>query len=161
MAVVDPVHRYYGRAEGNFTGKHDMLTAIAGLAATACFFNNKALQMSTTEKYLTWSPRIIASAFVGVLAFFSLDAFNGEGSLGEKAGGFLIHLLPAFITVGCLAVAWKYRLWGGVLFLFLGIVFTFYFGTAKNIYNFLLISAPLFAAGALFLLSAAQQKAEA
>lgn len=117
--------------------------------------------MSTTEKYLTWSPRIIASAFVGVLAIFSLDAFSGGGTFGEKAGGFLVHLIPAFITVGCLAVAWKYRLWGGVLFLFLGIVFTFYFGTAKNIYNFLLISAPLFAAGVLFLLSAAQQKVDA
>ena len=116
--------------------------------------------MKTIEKYLTWSPRIIASAFAGLLALFSLDAFEGAEPAGVKLEGFAVHLLPAVITIACLAVAWKYRLWGGVLFLFLGIVFTFYFGTATNIYNFMLISAPLFAAGVLFLLSARKGKGE-
>ncbi|MBX2892290.1 MAG: hypothetical protein KF734_15290 [Saprospiraceae bacterium] len=113
--------------------------------------------MTTREKYLLWSPRIIAIAFAGLLALFALDAFRMDKSLADQFGDFVVHLLPAGVTIGGLAVAWRHRLFGGILFLFLGIVFTFHFGTAQNIYNFLLISAPLFAAGALFLLSAMQQ----
>lgn len=113
--------------------------------------------MTIREKYLLWSPRIIALVFAGWLALFALDAFQMNKSLADQIGDFLMHLLPAFITIGILAVAWKYRLVGGFLFLLLGIVFTFYFGTASNLTNFLLISAPLFAAGILFLLSAKQQ----
>ena len=106
------------------------------------------------KHYLIWLPRVIAALFVVLLVMLSLDAFGGEKGVGKQLGGFLIHLMPAFFTVACLAVAWRYRVVGGLLFVFLGIVFTFYFGTARNIYNFLLISAPLFAAGVLFLLSA-------
>ena len=113
--------------------------------------------MTIREKYLLWSPRIIAIIFAGLLALFALDAFKMNKSLADQFGDFLVHLLPAVVTIACLVVAWKYRLFGGILFLFLGIVFTFYFGTAQNIYNFLLISVPLFAAGVLFLLSAMQQ----
>lgn len=113
--------------------------------------------MTIREKSLLWSPRIIALVFAGLLALFALDAFKMNKSLADQFGDFLVHLLPAVITVGGLVIAWKYRLVGGFLFLFLGIVFTFYFGTASNFYNFLLISAPLFAAGILFLLSAIQQ----
>lgn len=113
--------------------------------------------MTIREKYLLWSPRIIALAFAALLALFALDAFEMNKSLAEQVGGFLIHLLPAFATIAILAVAWKYRVVGGFLFLLLGIVFTFYFGTASKISTFLLISAPLFAAGILFLISAKQQ----
>lgn len=110
--------------------------------------------MQTSKQYLTWTPRVVAMAFAGLLTLFAFDAFEGSTGSGDKLGAFVMHLLPALITIACLAVAWRYRLWGGILFLFLGIVFTFYFGTAGNLYNFLLISAPLFAAGVLFLLSA-------
>lgn len=113
--------------------------------------------MTLREKYLLWSPRIIALAFAALLALFALDAFSMDKSLGEQVGGFLIHLLPAFATIVILTIAWKYRVVGGFLFLLLGIVFTFYFGTTSKISTFLLISAPLFAAGILFLISAKQQ----
>jgi hypothetical protein len=114
--------------------------------------------MTIDKKYLIWAPRILVMAFAALLLLFSMDAFEGSEPLARKTGGFLIHILPALITLGCLVVAWKYRMIGAALFLFLGIVFTFSFGTAKNWSLFLLISAPLFSASLLFFISAQKAK---
>ncbi|MCB0527106.1 MAG: hypothetical protein KDC61_04430 [Saprospiraceae bacterium] len=105
------------------------------------------------QQILRWLPRVVAVVFIGLLILLSLDAFEGERTAGENLIAFLIHLIPAFLCLAALIVAWRYRLAGGVLFLFLGIAFTFYFGTARHFGTFMLISVPLFVAGALFLLS--------
>lgn len=110
-------------------------------------------KISNMGKIMTWLPRGVAFLFIGLLVLLSFDSFSGEISFGQKLLGFLIHLVPAFSVAVCLLVAWKYRLFGGVLFLMLGMVFTIYFGTWKSASHFSLISLPLLVAGVLFMVS--------
>ncbi len=102
---------------------------------------------------LTWIPRIIGLLFTGFMILFSLDAFSGDTSIAQKILGFLLHLIPAFVVGGCLLLAWKYRLLGGVLFMVLGMVFTIYFSTYRTASHFVSVSLPLFVAGILFMVS--------
>ena len=104
-------------------------------------------------RILTWAPRIIAILFIGFISLFALDSFSGDVPVGKQILGFFIHLIPSFVLVACLIVAWKNRIFGGLLFLVVGMVFTIYFGTYKNPTNFLLISAPVLLVGVLFILS--------
>lgn len=100
-----------------------------------------------------WLPRILALLFAGFLALFALDAFSGDLSLGKKLLGFLYHLAPALSVLLFLAVAWRFRLVGGLGFLVLGMVFTIYFDTYRQTANFMMISLPLFVTGVLFMIS--------
>ncbi len=105
------------------------------------------------KKVLTWLPRMVVMAFAVFVSVFALDAFEGKGSFLEQTGHFLAHLLPAFITVAFLLVAWRYRLFGGLLFVVWGLIFTIYFGTHRSVPLFLMFSLPLLVAGFLFMVS--------
>ena len=105
------------------------------------------------KNLFTWLPRILALLFAVELAVLALDAFEGTNSFWEKLLGFFMHLVPALSVTAFLAIAWKFRLLGGVLFLVLGMIFTIYFNAWKTAFGFAMIAAPLFAAGLLFMLS--------
>lgn len=105
------------------------------------------------EKIIYWLPRIIMAVLICFFVLFSLDVFSMEGTFLEKIVGFLMHNIPTFILILLLAFAWKKERIGGILFIILGIVFTFYFNTYQRIDTFLLISFPPILAGALFILN--------
>jgi hypothetical protein len=48
---------------------------------------------------LYWTPRILTIVFILFLGLFALDSFEGEQSLLQKMGGFLIHLIPNFVLI--------------------------------------------------------------
>jgi hypothetical protein len=105
------------------------------------------------KNILTWAPRILAIIFICFISLFALDSFSGEASFSEKIIGFFIHLVPSFMLVACLLVAWKNRIFGGLLFIVLAMIFTIYFGTYKSPTHFALISFPVFLIGFLFMIS--------
>jgi hypothetical protein len=96
------------------------------------------------KKILHWTPRAISILFV---LFISMFAFDTPGI------GFLIHLIPSIILLGLIILAWKYELIGGIAFIVLGIVFTIFFKTYKDIITILLISLPPIITGVLFILN--------
>jgi hypothetical protein len=73
-------------------------------------------------KITYWLPRALAILYILFLALFALDVFNGESPWQEQALGFLIHLIPTFVLLLVLLVAWKYELVGGALFLALSVL---------------------------------------
>lgn len=105
------------------------------------------------KEILTWSPRILAILFIGFLSLFALDSFDYTHSFLQIITNFLLHLIPSLLLAGCLLVAWKYRILGGLLFIVIGLVFTVYFGTFRNTSNFLTISLPPLITGVLFIIS--------
>ena len=105
--------------------------------------------------YLT--PKVLAIIFILFLSLFALDVFSMEGTILEKIGGFLIHLLPNFILLAILFVAWRFEKIGGILFILAGIIFTLFFRTYQQIMSILLVSFPLFLIGFLFLLNGFKQ----
>jgi len=110
------------------------------------------------EKILYWLPRILTIVFIAFLGLFALDSFGGTEPILYQIAGFFIHLIPNFILIAILILAWKKPQIGGVVFLGLGAIFTIFFNTYEHLLNFLFISGPAFLIGILFLFSKAPNK---
>lgn len=68
-------------------------------------------------KALYWIPRALGIAAIAFLSLFALDAFDGDAPFLEKMLGFGIHLIPSFILLLLLWLAWKKELIGGIIFM--------------------------------------------
>ncbi len=88
--------------------------------------------------------------FVFFISMFALDSF-GEGiPFPEAIVGFLIHLVPTYIVIAILLIAWKWVLVGGILFIIAGtscLVLT----RIPHWTAFLLIGGPPILIGLLFI----------
>jgi hypothetical protein len=52
---------------------------------------------------------------------FALDAFAPGLTIWQQLGDFFIHLIPSFILLACLIVAWKWEYVGGIIFTIIGL----------------------------------------
>ncbi|MCB0525461.1 MAG: hypothetical protein KDC86_13145 [Saprospiraceae bacterium] len=109
--------------------------------------------MIAMKDFMTWFPRILVMAFALFISVFALDAFSENNSIWESVTGFMIHLIPTMITLLLLMVAWNRRIFGGLLFVVWGLVFTIQFQTLRSPMLFLMFSIPLLFAGFLFIFS--------
>jgi len=117
--------------------------------------------MEKKYKTLYWTPRIICILAILFVSLFALDAFDPKLSIWEQIGGFLIHLIPSFILLGILILAWKYEYIGGIILVLIGLVFSIIvfrmnYRMNHNIWMSLGIIAsitfPFIIAGALFMI---------
>ncbi|MFZ2390651.1 MAG: hypothetical protein WAW15_02455 [Minisyncoccales bacterium] len=108
----------------------------------------KAKQMLTV-----WLPRVLTIVYISFFVLLSLDVFNSTATVLEKMGGFLMHNIPTILLIVSLAYAWKKTRTGGIIFIILGIAFSFFYGTYERLDTFMLISFPLLLTGTLFLLN--------
>ena len=68
-----------------------------------------------------WTPRILGVLFAAFLSIFALDVFGeGYGFWGTIVALFM-HLIPTWIVLALLAVAWRWEGVGGILFIALGV----------------------------------------
>lgn len=96
-------------------------------------------------------PRTLAIIYIAFISLFALDVFGeGYGFFGTMLALFM-HLIPSFILILCLVLAWKKPIIGGAIFVVLGIIFTLWFRTYQRIEVFLIISLPLFVIGIFFI----------
>lgn len=104
------------------------------------------------HKALTISARTVAILGIGFISLFALDVFGIEAPPLEIALGLLIHLIPSFVLVGILVIAWRWPLAGGALFLLvaaLPVVFL-----SNPLWVNALLAAPFGLAGILFVAAA-------
>ena len=111
----------------------------------------KGINMFNKERILFWLPRVLAILFIVFLALFALDVFVPGESILYMIGGFLVHLIPDYLLIAALIIAWKRERIGGVLFILLGLGFTIFFRTYSALSNFLIVSFPVFLIGTFFL----------
>lgn len=64
---------------------------------------------------------MLAIAFISI---FALDAFDPKLTLWQQLAAFAIHLIPSFILLLILIIAWKRELLGGIIFLVIALMFT-------------------------------------
>ena len=76
-----------------------------------------------------WFPRVLALAFVLVLAIFYFSDFKG---LSADFSGFLSGLLPAIVTLGVIAGTWKLPKYCGYYLIIFAVVFACYFLFTKS-----------------------------
>jgi hypothetical protein len=72
------------------------------------------------KSWYFWVPRVLAILFIALISLFALDAFEGNAPFGEKLLGFFIHLVPTYMLVILLFIAWKRPLPGGILYTLAG-----------------------------------------
>jgi uncharacterized membrane protein len=78
--------------------------------------------MEKSDKLLYWAPRILAIAAILFVSLFALDAFEPGKPFSEQLLAFLIHLVPSFVLLAILLLAWKRELVGGIIFALIGLV---------------------------------------
>jgi hypothetical protein len=118
--------------------------------------------MNTKAKLLHWVPRILSILAILFISLFALDAFEPGRTLWQQIGAFLIHLIPSFVLLLVLIIAWKRELLGGTIFLILGIglspfVYTLNYHMNHSVWMSLgiimVITMPFAIVGMLFIMS--------
>jgi hypothetical protein len=77
--------------------------------------------MKTSIRIFHWLPRIICILAILFVSLFALDAFAPGHTLWQQLGDFFIHLIPSFILIASLIVAWQWEFIGGIIFTMIGI----------------------------------------
>lgn len=95
-------------------------------------------------KLVRWSARVLAILLVCFVSLFALDVFSESNWLLPL----LVHLIPSYVLVAALAVAWRYETIGGYLFITCGLFLAFLTNFEATI-----LYAPTLLLGSLFLLS--------
>ncbi len=123
--------------------------------------------MKTSVKVLHWTPRIICILAILLISVFAADAFGPGLTLWQQLGGFLIHLIPSFVLIAVLVVAWKWETAGGVIFILLGLGLSpFIFkhnydmnhSVSMSLSIIMMVNFPFVLTGILFILSDFQKK---
>jgi hypothetical protein len=113
-------------------------------------------------KLFHWLPRVICIIAVLFISLFALDAFAPGLTIWRQLGAFFVHLIPSFILLALLIVAWKWEMIGGLIFLILGLglsplVFIFNYrrnhSVGMSLGIILWVAIPFFVVGILFMIS--------
>lgn len=123
--------------------------------------------MATKENIILWLPRLLCIGAILFVSMFALDAFEPGILFGQQLLNFLMHLIPTYVLLLLLWIAWKKPFVGGILIAIIGVV------TSPFVYNLnynrthsvmtsltiiLMITVPFIAVGILFLISHMQEK---
>jgi len=80
--------------------------------------------MKTSLKIIHWTPRILCILAILFVSMFALDSFDPRMTPGQQLQAFAIHLVPTYVLVFFLIIAWKWELIGGLMFMILALGFT-------------------------------------
>ena len=123
--------------------------------------------MKIPIKVLNWLPRIICIISILFISLFAADAFDSRLTIWEQIKAFIIHLIPSFILLIFLIIAWKREYIGGILFLIIGLVLSpiVFIHNYKMNHSLLLslsiimiITIPFVVTGIFFIVSHIQKK---
>ncbi len=118
--------------------------------------------METKFKIIFWLPRLLCILAILFISMFALDAFEPGLPLSQQILGFMIHMIPSFVLILALVIAWKWEYIGGIIFALIGLV------TGPVIYSLnyhrshsariswmvvCMVCLPFFVVGILFILS--------
>jgi len=108
---------------------------------------------SRTKKVIYWSPRILGILFAVFISLFAFDVFGEGYGFWEAILALLIHLVPTYLVIIALVLAWRWEWIGAVLFTGLGIFYIIWTWGKFPWVTYVVISGPLFLVGILFLVN--------
>jgi hypothetical protein len=124
-------------------------------------------EMTKINKFIFWTPRILAILFILFLAMFSLDIFDGNYGFWGTIVGLFMHNIPSMLLLIVLIISWKHELVGAIVFILAGILYiarllmTILMNPPPQWYMLswsLTIAGPAFLVGILFLIGWRQKK---
>jgi len=124
--------------------------------------------MTTSKPVLYWTPRILCILAILFVSMFALDSFDPELTIDRQIAAFVIHLIPSYILIALLVVAWKWEYVGGIIFTVVGIAFAVmvfmtnynrnHFSLMQSLINTLIVAVPFILVGILFMLNSKQHE---
>ncbi len=123
--------------------------------------------MKTSIRLFYWLPRILCILAILFISLFAADAFAPGLTIWQQLGAFFIHLIPSFVLLAFLIIAWKWELIGGIIFMVIGIAFSpfiFILNYNRNhsiwlsLVIILSVTFPFVVVGILFLISHRMKK---
>ncbi len=106
---------------------------------------------TSTKRLLFWTPRVLCILFAMFLSLFALDVFSEGYGFWETILALLIHLVPVYIVVIALVIAWRWEWVGAILFIASALFYLVWSWGRFHWSAYLGISGPLVLLGLLFL----------
>jgi hypothetical protein len=105
---------------------------------------------NNTKRVIYWAPRVLGILFAVFISLFALDVFGEGYGFWETILALLIHLVPTYLVVIALVLAWRWEWVGALLFIALGAYYLIMAWGKFTWETYLLISGPLILTGLLF-----------
>lgn len=105
------------------------------------------------RKTIYWTPRVLSVAMIVFISLFAFDVFIEDYTFWELIGAFLIHLLPSFMLLGIVLIAWKREQIGGLIFITLGVLYMIMTANREMLLPGMIITFPVTLIGILFIIS--------
>lgn len=110
--------------------------------------------MNTISKQLVfWTPRILCVFFAVFLSLFALDVFDAGLGFWQTILSLLIHLLPVYMIIIVLLIAWRREWVGAILFTILAVFYLVWAWGRFHWSVYVVICGPLLLLGVLFLVN--------
>lgn len=106
-----------------------------------------------SKQILFWSPRILCIVFILFTCMFSFDVFDEGYSFWETILALLMHLIPTFILIVVLLIAWKWEWIGGIIFIVLAVAYIFLAWGRFPFSNYVIMCSPMIIISVLFILN--------
>jgi hypothetical protein len=126
--------------------------------------------MKTSTKVLYWTARILCILAILFISLFALDSVSSERTFWQNAIDLLMSLIPSFVLLAALIIAWKWEKTGGIILTIIGLALSIFvfvlnykrnqFSVANSLKNALIIAIPFVLAGIMFILSRHRKKKE-
>ena len=123
--------------------------------------------MKPPSKFFHWLPRILCIIAILFISLFAADSFAPGLTFWQQIAGFFIHLIPSFILLAILILAWKWELVGSIAFGLIGLVmmpfiYSINFRMNHSVWISLgivcMIALPFFIIGILFFVSYSKKR---
>lgn len=105
---------------------------------------------ATSKRMLFWTPRVLTILFALFISLFALDALSEGTGLIANAIAMTMHLIPTFLVVAFLALAWRWEWVGAVGYAGLGVLYIVEFWGRFPFIVYATIAGPLLVIAALF-----------
>lgn len=130
-----------------------MLLIITSLLGLYFYLRTKPARKKIVNKHLYWTPRVLGIIFIFLISILALDAFSEGYSFWIAIGAFLIHLVPSFMLILVLLIAWKREEIGGSIFIAAGLLSVILTFSRETFPGSLIVAGPFILVGILFLLN--------
>jgi hypothetical protein len=76
-----------------------------------------------SKRALFWTPRALSIVFIAFLSIFALDVFDEHLGLWRTVLALTMHLIPSFVLVAALVLAWRWEWIGAALYAGAGLLY--------------------------------------
>ena len=111
-----------------------------------------------SKRALFWTPRALSIAFIAFLSLFALDVFDEHLGLWQTVLALTMHLIPSFVLIAALVLAWRWEWIGAALYGAAGLLYVGWVVSmsrpvppAIRLIWILMIAGPAFVIAGLFL----------